>query len=208
MVSIRKRRHSGLSPDKTSTPQVYRRSSYPRAADVTATTLNSNKEIPNKQDANTRFRFATPPPMPSLQELHQLYHASFPEGKELKKRKQQKRKHRENQEPCVMRGVYFMNMKWQAAIKVEKKQVHLGTVDSQEEAAHLYDRAAYLCGREPNFELTNAEKQELQLLQWEDFLEQTRQSILNKKRKRGNRNASGQTAQAAASSHATFKCSA
>jgi len=61
-------------------------------------------------------------------------------GKELKKRKQQKRKHRENQEPCVMRGVYFKNMKWQAAIKVEKKQVHLGTVDSQEEAARLYDR--------------------------------------------------------------------
>jgi len=145
--------------------------------------------------------------MPSLQELHQLYHASFPEGKELKKRKQQKRKHQENQEPCVMRGVYFKNMKWQAAIKVEKKQVHLGTVDSQEEAARLYDRAAYLCGREPNFELTDAEKQELQLLQWEDFLEQTRQSILNKKRKRGNRNASGQTTEAA-SSHATFKCSA
>jgi len=41
-------------------------------------------------------------------------------------------------------------------------------------------RAAYLCGREPNFKLTDAEKQELQLLQWEDFLEQTRQSILNK----------------------------
>lgn len=61
-------------------------------------------------------------------------------GKELKKRKRQKRKHRENQEPCVMRGVYFKNMKWQAAIKVEKKQVHLGTVDSQEEAARLYDR--------------------------------------------------------------------
>jgi hypothetical protein len=39
-----------------------------------------------------------------------------------------------------MRGVYFKNMKWQAAIKVEKKQVHLGTVNSQKEAAHLYDR--------------------------------------------------------------------
>jgi hypothetical protein len=39
-----------------------------------------------------------------------------------------------------MRGVYFKNMKWQAAIKVDKKQIHLGTVGSQEEAAHLYDR--------------------------------------------------------------------
>ena len=27
-----------------------------------------------------------------------------------------------------------------AAIKVERKQVHLGTADSQKEAAHLYDR--------------------------------------------------------------------
>ena len=43
-----------------------------------------------------------------------------------------------------MRGVYFKNMKWQAAIKVEKKQVHLGTVDSQKEAAHLYDRFVIL----------------------------------------------------------------
>lgn len=39
-----------------------------------------------------------------------------------------------------MRGVYFKNMKWQAAIKVDKKQIHLGTVGSQEEAAQLYDR--------------------------------------------------------------------
>lgn len=205
MVSIRKRRHGGLSPDKTSPPQVSRRSSYPRATDVPATTLNTSKEIPRKQDESTRVRFGTPPPVPSLEELQQLYHASFPPGKELKKRKRQKRKHRENQEPCVMRGVYFKNLKWQAAIKVEKKQVHLGTVDSQEEAARLYDRAAYLCGREPNFQLTEAEKQELQLLQWEEFLEQTRQSILNKKRKRGNRNATGHTAQAA-STHTTLKC--
>ena len=40
----------------------------------------------------------------------------------------------------MLRGVYFKNMKWQAAIKVEKKQIHLGTVASMEEAAHLYDR--------------------------------------------------------------------
>ena len=39
-----------------------------------------------------------------------------------------------------MRGVYYKNMKWQAAIKVDKKQIHLGTVGSQEEAARLYDR--------------------------------------------------------------------
>lgn len=39
-----------------------------------------------------------------------------------------------------MRGVYFKNNKWQAAIKVDKKQIHLGTVASQQEAARLYDR--------------------------------------------------------------------
>ena len=61
-------------------------------------------------------------------------------GPPIKRRKQHRRKHIHNQEPCLMRGVYFKNMKWQAAIKVDKKQIHLGTVGSQEEAAHLYDR--------------------------------------------------------------------
>lgn len=61
-------------------------------------------------------------------------------GQEIKRRKRHRRKHFQDQEPCVMRGVYFKNMKWQAAIKVDKKQIHLGTVGSQEEAAHLYDR--------------------------------------------------------------------
>ncbi|CAL5362255.1 unnamed protein product [Camellia sinensis] len=58
---------------------------------------------------------------------------------EVKRRKRHRRKHFENQEPCLMSGVYFKNMKWQAAIKVDKKQIHLGTVGSQEAAARLYD---------------------------------------------------------------------
>lgn len=61
-------------------------------------------------------------------------------GPPIKRRKRHRRKNLHNQEPCLMRGVYFKNMKWQAAIKVDKKQIHLGTVGSQEEAAHLYDR--------------------------------------------------------------------
>ena len=61
-------------------------------------------------------------------------------GPPIKRRKRHRRKHFQNQEPCLMRGVYFKNMKWQAAIKVDKKQIHLGTVGSQEEAARLYDR--------------------------------------------------------------------
>ncbi|XVE78131.1 hypothetical protein DITRI_Ditri13aG0119200 [Diplodiscus trichospermus] len=107
----------------------------------------------------------------------------FP-GQPIKRRKRHRRKQVQNQEPCLMRGVYFKNMKWQAAIKVDKKQIHLGTVGSQEEAARLYDRAAFMCGRGPNFELSEAEKQELRKFKWDEFLAYTRRSINNKKYKR------------------------
>ncbi|KAI3782862.1 hypothetical protein L2E82_12920 [Cichorium intybus] len=103
---------------------------------------------------------------------------------EFKRRKRHRRKHFENQEACVMRGVYYKNMKWQAAIKVDKKQIHLGTVSSQEEAARLYDRAAFMCGREPNFELTVEEKDELSQLSWDEFLARTRSAINSKKNQR------------------------
>ncbi|KAK9280863.1 hypothetical protein L1049_003754 [Liquidambar formosana] len=105
-------------------------------------------------------------------------------GQEVKRRKRHRRKHFHDQEPCLMRGVYFKNMKWQAAIKVDKKQIHLGTVGSQEEAARLYDRAAFMCGREPNFELSEEEKQELRQYKWDDFLAMTRHAITNKKHHR------------------------
>lgn len=105
-------------------------------------------------------------------------------GHPLKHRKRHRRRNSHNQELSIMRGVYFKNMKWQAAIKVDKKQIHLGTFGSQEEAAHLYDRAAFVCGREPNFELSKEEKQELQKFKWEDFLAMTRHAITNKKHKR------------------------
>ncbi|KAD3068483.1 hypothetical protein E3N88_36363 [Mikania micrantha] len=103
---------------------------------------------------------------------------------EYKRRKRHRRKTSENQEECAMRGVYFKNMKWQAAIKVDKKQIHLGTVSSQEEAARLYDRAAFMCGREPNFDLTVKEKEELSKLSWEEFLAMTRSAINCKKNQR------------------------
>ncbi|XP_054784696.1 ethylene-responsive transcription factor-like protein At4g13040 isoform X3 [Prosopis cineraria] len=111
-------------------------------------------------------------------------------GPPIKRRKPHRRKHMHSQESCVMRGVYFKNMKWQAAIKVDKKQIHLGTVNSQEEAARLYDRAAFMCGREPNFELSEKEKQELSKLQWDEFLAFTRQSITKHKRRLGSRQCS------------------
>lgn len=99
----------------------------------------------------------------------------------VKRRKQHRRRRIHNQEQCAMRGVYFKNMKWQAAIKVDKKQIHLGTVSSPEEAAHLYDRAAFMCGREPNFELPKEEKEELRRFKWDEFLTMTRRAITCKK---------------------------
>nr|WFI63255.1 Soloist-1 protin [Morus alba] len=105
-------------------------------------------------------------------------------GPPIKRRKRHRRKHFQNQEPCLMRGVYFKNMKWQAAIKVDKKQIHLGTVGSQEEAARLYDRAAFMCGREPNFELSEEEKLELRQFKWDEFLAKTRHAITHKKHRR------------------------
>ncbi|KAF7079103.1 hypothetical protein CFC21_083398 [Triticum aestivum] len=105
-------------------------------------------------------------------------------GKEIKRRKRHRRKQYVDQEPCIMRGVYFKNMKWQAAIKVDKKQIHLGTVGTQDEAARLYDRAAFMCGREPNFELSEEEKNELVKYTWDDFLAITRNTITSKKQRK------------------------
>jgi hypothetical protein len=41
-------------------------------------------------------------------------------------------------------------------------------------------RAAFMCGREPNFELSEEEKQELRKYTWEDFLAITRNTITSK----------------------------
>lgn len=103
---------------------------------------------------------------------------------EAKLRRRQRRKHTLEQERRTLRGVYFKNMKWQAAIKVDKKQIHLGTVGSQAEATRLYDRAAFMCGREPNLELPEEEKRELKRLEWDEFLEKTRLQISSKKMRR------------------------
>ncbi|KAK9726579.1 hypothetical protein RND81_05G224500 [Saponaria officinalis] len=101
----------------------------------------------------------------------------------VKRRKQYRRRGGEKQN-APMRGVYMKNHKWQAAIKVDKKQIHLGTLNSQQEAVHLYDRAAFMCGREPNLELSKEEKQELRKLNWDDFLTMTRTAITTKRTRR------------------------
>lgn len=41
-------------------------------------------------------------------------------------------------------------------------------------------RAAFMCGREPNFELPEEEKRELSKFKWDEFLAMTRQAITRK----------------------------
>ncbi|CAL9775151.1 unnamed protein product [Musa acuminata subsp. burmannicoides] len=191
MVSIRRRRYLGLCSGKSSFPVV-----LPRPIE------NGNAvESPTQQvkpvsvhpmhlvDTSLQKLVAKSETYPGSSSASGLITSKeepnhYYPGKEIKRRKRHRRKHYEDQEPCIMRGVYFKNMKWQAAIKVDKKQIHLGTVGSQEDAARLYDRAAFMCGREPNFELTEEEKQELRQYNWEEFLAMTRSAINNKKHQR------------------------
>ncbi|XP_038899853.1 ethylene-responsive transcription factor-like protein At4g13040 isoform X2 [Benincasa hispida] len=191
MVSLRRRRLLGLCSGKSSfvtplpkfsengtTPENPSPSNklvtlHPKSSDDVNITDRSSIE-------NMESSFANALDWTSLNEQSNQPISGHP----LKHRKRHRRKNSHNQELSIMRGVYFKNMKWQAAIKVDKKQIHLGTFGSQEEAARLYDRAAYVCGREPNFELSEEEKQELQKFKWEDFLAMTRHAITNKKHKR------------------------
>ncbi|MQL77428.1 hypothetical protein Taro_009846 [Colocasia esculenta] len=196
MVSLRRRKLLGLCAGKSATSVQISASNENATAEslnqsvksVLVHPLPSNDSNEQKQvDVSDSF-----PGSSSLKEEPAIQQFPAPG---VKRRKRHRRKHVDDQEPCTMRGVYFKNMKWQAAIKVDKKQIHLGTVGSQEEAAHLYDRAAFMCGREPNFELSEEEKQELGQFKWEDFLEMTRNAITSKKHQRrlgsGNRRKAG-----------------
>ncbi|GMP90329.1 hypothetical protein CsSME_00041506 [Camellia sinensis var. sinensis] len=46
------------------------------------------------------------------------------------------------------------------------------------------EMAAFMCGREPNFELSEEEKQELRKFKWDEFLAMTRSAITNKRHRR------------------------
>lgn len=189
MVSIRKWRHLGVQERYKILNQLSRLNEQKRAMESKEVV----EEIPyqkcessiseTRQEKNLILE-AEPNPSFSMCDNSIKDLSTAFQDHALKLRKASRRKQSENQDPCLLRGVYFKNMKWQAAIKVDKKQIHLGTVASMEEAAHLYDRAAYLCGRVPNFELSEEEKQELQGLQWEDFLQITKEAIANKKKQK------------------------
>ncbi|XP_031480735.1 ethylene-responsive transcription factor-like protein At4g13040 isoform X2 [Nymphaea colorata] len=194
MVSIRRRKHLGMGPgNNTYLVQLPRYNEITNDSGDPAKSIKSfdNSSTPSidlSQKKEITLLEACPGSSnvsgcSSSKEKHNHRSSlnSINQGAEIKRRKRQRRKYFEDQEPCVMRGVYFKNMKWQAAIKVDKKQIHLGTVGSQEEAAHLYDRAAFMCGREPNFELPEEEKKELRTFDWEGFLAMTRSAITNKK---------------------------
>ncbi|KAJ1279224.1 hypothetical protein BS78_04G139000 [Paspalum vaginatum] len=181
MVSLRRRRLLGLCSGKDSLPVDLPK---PIENEKTVEVAHSNVKplsvhplpLANTSDVLIKSSNGSDD---SKEEKGQYY-----PGKEIKRRKRHRRKQYADQEPCIMRGVYFKNMKWQAAIKVDKKQIHLGTVGTQDEAARLYDRAAFMCGREPNFELSEEEKQELQKYTWEDFLAVTRNTITSKKQRK------------------------
>ncbi|KAG0456046.1 hypothetical protein HPP92_023834 [Vanilla planifolia] len=190
MVSLRRRRLLGLCTGKVSIPVELQASTENSAVENLSRNPSPSSIYPLPSFS---LKNENPTSIPEVSLGSSTLSASsspkeetnnyFP-GKEIKRRKRHRRKHYEDQEPCLMRGVYFKNMKWQAAIKVDKKQIHLGTVGSQEEAARLYDRAAFMCGREPNFELLEDEKLELSQYNWDDFLAMTRNAITNKKNRR------------------------
>ncbi|KAG0454952.1 hypothetical protein HPP92_024244 [Vanilla planifolia] len=190
MVSLRRRRLLGLCTGKVSIPVELQASTENSAVENLSRNPSPSSIYPLPSFS---LKNENPTSIPEVSLGSSTLSASsspkeetnnyFP-GKEIKRRKRHRRKHYEDQEPCLMRGVYFKNMKWQAAIKVDKKQIHLGTVGSQEEAARLYDRAAFMCGREPNFELSEDEKLELSQYNWDDFLAMTRNAITNKKNRR------------------------
>ncbi|ONH92828.1 hypothetical protein PRUPE_8G198700 [Prunus persica] len=190
MVSLRRRRLlglcSGVSPVLDPLPRACDNGTVPqnfsRTNPVSVHPMPSNDA--NQPDGNASVKVEARSPTASGSSLSKEQHDQQVAGPPIKRRKRHRRKHFQNQEPCLMRGVYFKNMKWQAAIKVDKKQIHLGTVGSQEEAARLYDRAAFMCGREPNFELSEEEKQELRKFKWDEFLAMTRHAITNKKHRR------------------------
>ncbi|KAI5067355.1 hypothetical protein GOP47_0017883 [Adiantum capillus-veneris] len=191
MVSIRKRRHLGLVEKLKVLNQVSRLNASQEQAEQPKVEPRDEpaitKSIIEPSDHYLELRLAQEPrigPTVVSESNSSKDSRNVVQERDTKRRKRPRRKQVENEEACMLRGVYFKNLKWQAAIKVDKKQIHLGTVASMEEAAHLYDRAAYMCGREPNFELSKEEKRELEGIQWEDFLALTRNAIANKKRQK------------------------
>lgn len=198
MVSLRRRRLLGLCsglPNSSIVPfpmyfddeGVAQFGTNPANSLPTASTVKKqNKEIGNSSSmlaSNSTRQSNTKNGYDSTSSHQQLHDQPSPE-EEAKIIRRQRRKHTLEQERRALRGVYFKNMKWQAAIKVDKKQIHLGTVGSQAEATRLYDRAAFMCGREPNLELPEEEKRELKRLEWDEFLEKTRLQISSKKVRR------------------------
>ena len=181
MVSLRRRRLLGLCSGKDSLPVDFPKpSDNENSVEVAHPNIKPFSVHPLPLTKNSDVLLESSNGSDSLKEEKNHYYP----GKEIKRRKRHRRKQYVDQEPCIMRGVYFKNMKWQAAIKVDKKQIHLGTVGTQEEAARLYDRAAFMCGREPNSELSEEEKKELQNYTWKDFLDMTRDTITSKSKTR------------------------
>ncbi|VAI46126.1 unnamed protein product [Triticum turgidum subsp. durum] len=137
MVSLRRRRLLGLCSGKDSLPvDLPKPVENEKHGEVEHANVNPLSVHPLPL---TRTSDVLPESSNGSDSLKEEKNQYYP-GKEIKRRKRHRRKQYVDQEPCIMRGVYFKNMKWQAAIKVDKKQIHLGTVGTQDEAARLYDR--------------------------------------------------------------------
>ncbi|XP_012833547.1 PREDICTED: ethylene-responsive transcription factor-like protein At4g13040 isoform X1 [Erythranthe guttata] len=175
MVSIRRRRLLGLCSSIQGKNSVL--DPVPRVLEHGHTPLPLNDDYKPKHETSLENEHGSP----DLSSSSPSKEHPFRQFPEVKRRKRHRRKQVQNQEPCTMRGVYYKNRKWQAAIKVDRKQIHLGTVSTEEEAARLYDRAAFMCGREPNTVISEEEKEELRKYKWDEFLAMTRSSITNKK---------------------------
>ncbi|KAG0630191.1 hypothetical protein M758_1G160900 [Ceratodon purpureus] len=88
-------------------------------------------------------------------------------------------------------GVVWKKKLYRASIVVNGKNYVLGNSKSLEEATHMYDRAAFVCGRETNAELSEKEKQELEGLLWEEFLDFPTESESEEKKKKHSNSEAG-----------------
>lgn len=171
MVSLRRRRLLGLSSGKSSYSPVIENQMH--SAHLELPTGNHFVEVSTESSIGSSS---------SEEQDDQQFSASHAEEKLLRVYRRRPRKDCSQSTSALrkVKGVYLKKRKWEAAIKVDHKTIHLGTFRSQEKAAHSYDRAAFMCGRKPNFELSEEEKEELRQLNWVQFMEMTRREIANK----------------------------
>lgn len=70
---------------------------------------------------------------------------------------------------------------WHGFVMIPHHFLFLGDIQYLDKSSFFSTcRAAFMCGREPNFELSEEEKNELVKYTWDDFLAMTRNTITSK----------------------------